>query len=1458
MTSGDIASGLVVKHGGTTIFAFKVARLVGCLALFVLEIISLLLHRQASPDGDIFTSGRLYAATCILYSYTSFLGAVHVSASAKWSQIAGRHLSVLLLCLFGLYFYRDVFPLATFPLIAILSIVSLFIPLVMPNRYIPLDPKHPIPIPNPEQTASFLSTALYSFLDPIIYLGYRTPRLKVDQLPPLADYDYAEALRARSFAHLDKNPRHVFFGLVGVFRWECLSMSVLIVTMASTAFISPISLNRLLNYLEHPEEESFMKPWFWILLLFLGPVLSSLSFQGYLFVATRMACEVGAIITQLVYEHALRIRVKAETSAGGKAASGANKPVSNLLGKMTNLVTTDLTHISAARSLLIVLILVPIQVVGSVVFLYKVLGWSALVGMAVMFAMFPLPGRVLKMAQRVQKLKLRQTDARIQTVSEVINVLRMIKMFGWESQMDKKIANKRQEELNYIWQRKLLDLLNTTLNLFIPIATMLVTFVSEIHFSFSIRLTLSQTVIMKQDLSPSKVFSSIAIFDMLRTKISFTVSTVSMAVIFPLRFRHRLNEFLHNTELLDSFISEESAENVSSDDADSAIGFRDATFAWSSDGILPIAPLTGRFLLRVEGEVLFKKGCVNLVVGPTGSGKTSLLMALLGEMHLVPSTSSWFNLPRGNGVSYAPQESWLFNDSVRSNILFNAPMNEKRYNKVIHACCLERDLELWAAGDLTEIGEKGLTLSGGQQARVTLARAIYADSQFILLDDVLSALDVHTAKWIVEKCFRGDLVDDRTLILVTHNVLLAGPIAKFVVSVGLDGRVCGQDSISEALAKDALLANEIAKDEILDIAEKPIVDAGSPAGPKQAKANALIVAEEAAVGHVSWSALNLYFRGLGGNHTLLFFTVFIFGLILSQLSDASRTWFLGYWAGQYGHGKHVAVFYYLGIFCTLLLFTTQPFFFLTILSGGLMGGWLGIYALAFALYNLRAFRASMYLHSQLIRSILGTTFRWLDVTPTSRIIARCTADIGAVDGPIALGLWTLLELSISMLVKFSAVILFTPVFLFPGVAVGILGAWFSQVYLASQRSVKREMSVATAPVIAHFGTTVAGLTSVRAYDAQDSMIKKLFDRINRLSRVSRINMNLNRWIIVRIDTLGSIFAASLAYFLVYFQDQRPENIGFSLNMALGFSNTILNWVRTLNEFEIQGNSLERIQQYSTTIEQEPKPTAAGIPPAYWPASGSITVENLSARYSPTGPNVLDNISFNIGSGERVGIVGRTGAGKSSLALSLLRCIFTEGTVYYDGIQTSSLNLDALRANITIIPQAPELLSGTLRSNLDILGQLDDAALNSALRAAGLSSLQDEMTGGKLTLDSVVSSGGTNLSLGTRQIIALARAIVRGSKLLILDEATSATDYKTDAVIQSSLRTELSSDTTQIVVAHRLRSIMDADKIMVFDAGRIVEFGEPKDLLENPDGMLRALVDESGESEVLYKMALQRA
>ncbi|RPD81341.1 multidrug resistance-associated ABC transporter [Lentinus tigrinus ALCF2SS1-7] len=1490
----------VEQLGGPVIFGFKVVRLLCTLSLLALSVAGLFLHDAGDTVDVSFDARWVVFGLIATYAYASGLAFTSVVGSFSLSRLATRHLVLVLLFVFGVYAYRDIWPLGTFTLkpvdasegsllwikIGILTFAAVVVPLVIPRQYIPLDPKEPAPEVNPEQTASILSIAVYTFLDGIIWKAYKVPHLPLEELPPLADYDYAKNLVKRAFRHLDpfqvNKKRHIFWGLMTVFIKEYIVLALCLILRTVATFASPVGIYQLLQYLESDGEGAFVRPWVWIVWLFLGPVVGSIAIQYYVFHTTRMLVRTEGIITQLVFDHALRIRMKAETlesPAASRATTAAHTPDNasiaepedgashdspsgsnasedetvrastistastaatkkgkepavkkseapkdapaepstgsgNLIGKINNLVTTDLNNLVDGRDFLFIALYAPLQVVLSIIFLYSILGWSAFIGMIAMALLFPVPGYVASMIQGVQTEKMKKTDARVQNVTETMSVIRMIKLFGWEPRVADQLAGKREEELSYIRKYKILELINNNINFAIPVVTMIATFATY-------------TVIMGRVLTASRVFSSMAVFDVLRDQLHMIFGLLPQIIQAKVSL-DRVTDFLNKTELLDEFTDKDAAsaevvispQTVESD----IIGIRAASFTWSNenDGSVTPGPSRRNFTLRIDDEVVFRRGRFNLIVGPTGSGKTSLLMALLGELHYIPNgPDSYVSLPRAGGVAYAAQESWVQNETIKDNILFGTPYDEERYNKVIYQCALKRDLSLFDAGDNTEVGEKGLTLSGGQKARITLARAVYSNAQILLLDDVLAALDVHTARWIVDKCFKGDLLRGRTVILVTHNVAMASPIADFVVSLGTDGRVQTQEE-----------SEEIKKAE----AEVDAVEPDDEDAPKKGDGK-LIVAEEISEGHVSWQALRLYLSSMGGGYALLFWFAVVMFLAMCELLGVVETWWLGYWAQQYEDKDQsdVSVSYYLTIYNVMLV--------------------VGIvfYCTSYVIYLFGVLRASRSLHKTLVGSVLSATLRWLDKTPTSRIITRCTQDIQCIDGQLANTLGWVMELTVAMVMKFLAVVSFSPIFAFPGFIVSIVGGWCGQIYMKAQLSVKREMSNARAPVLGHFGAAIAGLTSIRAYGAQAQFRKESYRRIDRYVRAGRTFYNLNRWVSVRIEALGALFASCLAAYLVYGSNARAANTGFSLNMAVGFSSMILWWIRILNEFEVNGNSLERVQQY-TVIEQEPKPTSDGIPPAYWPASGNLRVEKLSARYSADGPRVLHEISFEVKAGERVGIVGRTGSGKSSLTLALLRLILTEGKVYYDGIATDSVNLDALRSHVTIIPQVPELLSGTLRQNLDPFSMYDDVVLNDALRAAGLFSLQSETDEGRITLDSQISSGGSNLSVGQRQILALARAIVRQSKLLILDEATSAIDYETDEIIQTSLREELGKDVTLLTIAHRLQTIMDADKILVLDAGRIAEFGSPSELLKNEKGMLRALVDESGDKEKLYEMA----
>ncbi|KAG1716785.1 hypothetical protein ID866_383 [Astraeus odoratus] len=851
-----------------------------------------------------------------LAGYASLLGLVSVTTRIERSRIAASHLVVVLLVLFSVYTYRDVYPFLTFTeeprdlqegcliwaKVAVLTTIGVVLPVLCPTQYIPVDPASPSNFPHPEQTASWFSFSLYIWLDPIVYAAQRVSHLSHEKLPPLADYDHSRNLRRLNFSHLDsftnKKKRHLFFGLVRVFRTECIILTFLVVLRVLSTLAAPVGINKLLLYIETGGEGATIRPWVWIVYIFAGQFVGSLIFQWYIFLTTRFIVRSECIITQLIFEHALRIRMKAElpdtgngaiqsavttpdsasvadsstvvgssredipddeqltaastssvgtTKQKGKDEVIGKKPSSsadNLVGKINNLVTTDLGNIVDGRDLLLIFPYIPLQIALCIWFLYGILGWSAFVGLAVMIVLFPFPGMVANKIQSIQKTKMEKTDARVQTVTETMNVLRMVKLFGWEKKMDARISEKREVELVWTWKFKILELINNNVNFIIPLLTMMACYATY-------------TLVMGEQLTASRVFSSMTVFDIMRDQLHMIFWQLP-AVIQAKVSLARVNDFLKNTELLDCFAPQEEnkpqiflpePEGVDSD----AIGFRHAVFHWSSDIDGTLTPSKRKFSLRIDDELFFMRGCINLIVGPTGSGKTSLLMALLGEMHFVPShPRSWFNLPRKGGVAYAAQESWVQNETIRDNILFGAPYDEARYKKVIYQCALERDLQLFEAGDRTEVGEKGLTLSGGQKARVTLARAVYSAAEILLLDDVLAALDVHTSKWIVEKCFGGDLIKDRTVILVTHNVAMTSSVAQRIITLTSNGRIASQGTVSDAIAKDDKLAAEIAKgQEALQRDEEEIDNPEEV--PKKADGK-LVMAEEILEGRVSWTA----------------------------------------------------------------------------------------------------------------------------------------------------------------------------------------------------------------------------------------------------------------------------------------------------------------------------------------------------------------------------------------------------------------------------------------------------------------------------------------------------------------------------------------------------------------------------------------------------------------------------
>ncbi|KZT65009.1 P-loop containing nucleoside triphosphate hydrolase protein, partial [Daedalea quercina L-15889] len=778
---------------------------------------------------------------CCFQGYASLLGIISVIFDTGTAKLATRHLALVLAFTWAVFIYRDIWPLTTFTLqpadraeggllwakFAVLTIAGVAVPLLVPRQYTPADPKNPWK-PIPEQTASLLSMMLYLWLDPTVFEAYRVPHLPIERLPPLADYDSASHLVKRSFKHLDP------------FMVK-----------------NPLGIKNLLGYLETDGEGAVVRPWVWISWLFIGPMIGSVALQWYIFTTTRMLVRTTGIITQLVFAHALRIRLKAEvpdtpasstvttavgtpdnasedetarastissstkgkgkskvSSEGGESRKEGTKNSedakgANLVGKINNLVTTDLDNLINGRDFLFIVVEIPLQLGLCIWFLYAILGWRFVCDVVYVWHALMLLTTARLLIQTVQIDKMKKTDIRVQSVTESMNVIRMIKLFGWEPRVKQQLEEKREDELYYQWKYRLLGLINGCLK-----SDGVCRLLCDVRYG--IRLSPFARRSLRS-----------AVFDLLRNSLNGVFGLVP-AIIRAKVSLDRVDEFLKKTELLDEY-SPDSHEAealipktlVTHD----IIGVRNSAFTWMNvnHGLsTPVSPGTpGRsrrnFVLRIEDEVQFKRGHINLIVGPTGSGKTSLLMALLGEMHYIPhGPDSYYHLPRAGGVAYAAQESWVQNETIR--------------------------------------------------ARITLARAVYSSAEILLLDDVLAALDVHTAKWIVDKCFKGDLIRSRT----THNVAMASPVADFVVSLGTDGQVVSQGSMSKVLAKDEVLLKEIDEENMAIEKAEHTVDNQQPAEEGKKSDGKLVVAEEISVGHVSWPALKMFFSSLGGSQQSIF------------------------------------------------------------------------------------------------------------------------------------------------------------------------------------------------------------------------------------------------------------------------------------------------------------------------------------------------------------------------------------------------------------------------------------------------------------------------------------------------------------------------------------------------------------------------------------------------------------
>ncbi|KAH9174901.1 ATP-binding cassette transporter [Lactarius sanguifluus] len=1361
--------------------------------------------------------------------------------------------------------------------------------------------------------ASVWDQLLFSYTTKVVMLGNTAESLDIGDLPIVPGTMRATYLfrsmrstlsttRLRQFLLWEIRPGsgwELAYRLARVNRTSFIVQMTLASIGAVLYYAPPFFLQQLVKYLEtDPERHDRSWGWFYSFCMFVGTA-SIYLINGQMWSLSTTTLQVGIRVqlNSILFAKTL-VRKDVASSSGPSDNKDKDKNITDTASESSEkddegdfsskaqimtLMTTDVDRVSEFSWHIFTLVDSPIEIIIGTIFLYSLLGSSAFVGLAVTCLFLPLNHFAGKVVVGAQENLMKARDERVALMNEVLGAIRMLKFMAWERNFEKRVLKIREKELKF---QKLNYIIEVLWNAIWNASPMIVTLVAFFHFA----------VIKNQILTPSVAFTSVAVFSEMKFALNALPETLINMLQSFVSLR-RIEKYLHAVEVA---LVPPLGRNPS------PIAFQGATVTWPRDrarsGTATTSTVSSasstpktKFML-MDLNIVFPKGELSLVCGKLGSGKTLLLLALLGEADLltgqmlcpqtppdaiasfvgvVPSPDEWVV----DGVcAYVPQSAWLRNASIKENILFNLPYVEERYQRTLEVCALVNDLKILEDSDESEIGERGVNLSGGQKARISLARAIYSRASTLFLDDVLSAVDAHTAHHLYFECLKGDLMRGRTVILVSHHVQLCAPGASYIVALE-NGRVLFKgdrqgfqssgviDRLAQSGASDSLVKDEAeagAEQAIEDMplqtekddskedgpssskmrsedsssgAETPVADAEP--SPKKKGPRKLVEEETRAVGRIGRPVWETYLKACGQNPYWLMFAV---SFLFAAASPVAENGWLSYWSGA-SQGDRVPrdPMFYIGVYAAItgvgLILTTIRWYILY--TGSI--------------------HASTVLYKKLLETVLFANIRFHDTVSRGRLLNRFGKDFEGIDSSLSDNFGRSTVNGLSVMTTFIALsIVGGPRFFLVILVIGSLYWNVSKIYGQTSRDMRRLDSVTRSPLYSIYGETISGVTIIRAFGASSKFLRDMLKCVDTNTNPYYWMWGVNRWLSIRFNLLSAVIVGLAAFVSILTPTIDAALAGF----ILAFASTVTNDVRRFVSLEQSMVALERVKEYSD-LEVEPPEFIEPRPPVSWPSNGEIECENLVIRYAPELPDVLHNLNFSVKPGEKVGILGRTGSGKSTLALSFFRFVeATEGRIVIDGIDISKIGLTDLRSKLTIIPQDPTILSGTLRSTLDVFEEYQDAEIYEALRRVHLiPSGDDEPQEDSVNinvfrdLDSPVSEGGENFSTGEKQLLCMARAILKRSKVLVMDEATASVDYATDELISKTIRHEF-AESTILTIAHRLRTVIDYNRVMLLEEGRIVEFDSPTVLLSNPNSKFYSLCKATGRSEfaVLKRMA----
>ncbi|KRT80296.1 ABC transporter ATP-binding protein, partial [Oryctes borbonicus] len=1145
--------------------------------------------------------------------------------------------------------------------------------------------------------------------------------------------------------------------------------------------LQPYMLGNLLEYFKPNSEMSKSEALYYAGAVVGLNALSAVFINQYIVEAFHYGMKVRAACCAIIYRKALKL----SNTALGQTASG----------QVVNLLSNDVSRFDIVSIFIHHMWLAPTSALIVTYLLYREAGLAGVIGIIPVFLVVPLQSYTGKLSAKYRKQTAYKTDERVRLMDEIISGVQVIKMYAWEKPFAKLLKHARKLELRIITKLSYVRALFMTFNLFTTRVALFCTL-------------LTMTLLYNQQITAAKVFVFMSYYNIISQTMSsmFVRGIAEVSELF-VSIR-RIQNFMLNDEFIDvSKIN----NNLSSPPANNiAITMKSATASWSPDAS---EHALNSMSLTVE------RGQTVGIIGPVGSGKSSFLHAILGELHMVSG-----DLIVNGTISYASQEPWVFASTVRQNIVFGQEYNRHRYNDVVKVCALDKDFKQFPHGDMTIVGDRGASLSGGQKARINLARAVYRNADIYLLDDPLSAVDVHVAKHLYEECINGYL-RKKTTILVTHQVHHLKDANHIII---LDnGSIGAQGTFNELANSDihyAQLLNkepdpqdqtpptieeemekEREKEKLSDstrnlrkmstrsktlslssaTSESSIVES-IMMEQEQDKIDTKDLHEDSSKGKVKGS-LFLQYMLAGGNIFVVAIVFFLYAL--AQAAASAVDYFVSYWTNveELRHAHYLNYTEFTNGNGTVAAIVAGDDLIPTDICIYIYSGLIvALFVIALGrsmLFYKTAMVASENLHNNTFMNVIYTSMRFFDLNPSGRILNRFSKDMGAVDELLPKAILDAGQILLLMLGSLILVAVVNYMFLIPVAIIACVFLFLRIVFLRSSKNIKRLEGMMRSPVFTHLNASLQGLTTIRAYGAQD-ILKMEFDKHQDLHTSAwYMYITASSAFGFYLDLLCFIFTGLVTFsFLTIAEGLLGGQVGLAITQSTALTGLVQWGMRQSAEVANQLMSVERLLEYSF-LPEEKQPLVPKNPPKEWPQNGRILFRKMGLRYSEYTPLVLKNLNISIEPKEKVGIVGRTGAGKSSLIAALFRLATVEGDIDIDGIDTSELNLQLLRSKISIIPQDPVLFSGTLRYNLDPFDEYSDAQLYRALDEVELKDPANIIN----KLENRVMDRGKNYSVGQRQLICLARAIIRNNKVLMLDEATANVDPQTDVLIQKTIR-----------------------------------------------------------------------